>query len=1052
MSTNNFFNRIKGGATDETVVGSRLLNNTETLRNVLITRNLYTPNNAYPLSPNEASKIINTIDSIIDIVSPFKGFDLSNTVMDRLIGDDTPLSRIGLTMAGKQLAYNQISNVTAEVYEMIKPSNLFDGNKDTKLFVKNSDFSITSKIKKTTIGQILANLTTRDNWKRSPFSSESTYDEYLENTGSGQLDLMFKSLNRNLYTSNDPTLKKYSLKTDNPMNRKYSLIGPTYFNFSKDQYLGIKINPDSEFKANVSMRVAYDNATNNNTTNEYAPNLDYINENLGSTITCEGDVDISNISDSTDTYMNSWINNETGFLTENVYDRIVWGRDSVEDVADKNLDPLRGLSNKQNDNVIPRDIEKDFNASIGLIKYTSELLNATDGNLIDITRKAFKKSDKLVGFNGSGLWKAPSHSLSRFAKNATGVRQHTILDQYDRYAKAIRYDGNKVDGSVIRETVMPKIHPIYKDDKYSSNGNKDMMFSIENLAYYITSSDENTGQAMLENGSYIPISELGPTKGRIMWFPPYNIEINETTVAKYDSTVMVGRGEPIYSYQNSERSANLNFTLLIDYPPQLRDGLYSGGDKHKAISEFFAFGLDSNINNANTNNEILKLKELEAQLKSITEEEPILSDNSLGVTLKEISFPNDMPNTEEIPNVFDLMYGNGYEVSEVCLPTDGTSFGINKTIYSNAPLLDNPNFTPQSIFSKIVDPNSIGQYEFVGDDCKLNANLKRIYADVDNRENYVINIIGSASKLYEIKSQEAAYNQALGLRRAEATKILINKRLDKMFPNHGVVITTISSVGSTNSGDSTGLVENISTRETKDSRNVTIIFSFKGTTKTKKRKLTQDDEANIKKIKDEIELVNTNLKSKEITNINENNLRESGISNADSKLITGFDAISRNVYVPVFHSQTPEEFHRRLVFLQQCMRQGNAQESVGKKSIKNSVFGRQPICILRVGDFLHTKVIIENLNIDYSETTWDMNPEGFGMQPMIAKVTLQLKVIGGQSLKGPIDALQNAISFNHYANSTFSNKGIYKKPFDVQTTQYGNKTIKDDTTIIVNNE
>jgi hypothetical protein len=39
-----------------------------------------------------------------------------------------------------------------------------------------------------------------------------------------------------------------------------------------------------------------------------------------------------------------------------------------------------------------------------------------------------------------------------------------------------------------------------------------------------------------------------------------------------------------------------------------------------------------------------------------------------------------------------------------------------------------------------------------------------------------------------------------------------------------------------------------------------------------------------------------------------------------------------------------------------------------------------------------------------------------------------MKVIGGQSLKGPIDALQNAITFNHYANSNYTNTGLYQRP------------------------
>ena len=75
------------------------------------------------------------------------------------------------------------------------------------------------------------------------------------------------------------------------------------------------------------------------------------------------------------------------------------------------------------------------------------------------------------------------------------------------------------------------------------------------------------------------------------------------------------------------------------------------------------------------------------------------------------------------------------------------------------------------------------------------------------------------------------------------------------------------------------------------------------------------------------------------------------------------------------------------------------------------------------------------MNIDYNDTTWDMNPEGFGMQPMIANITLNIKIMGGQSLKGPIDALQNAVSWNYYANSTFSKTGIYKVPTEVAEKQ-----------------
>jgi hypothetical protein len=84
---------------------------------------------------------------------------------------------------------------------------------------------------------------------------------------------------------------------------------------------------------------------------------------------------------------------------------------------------------------------------------------------------------------------------------------------------------------------------------------------------------------------------------------------------------------------------------------------------------------------------------------------------------------------------------------------------------------------------------------------------------------------------------------------------------------------------------------------------------------------------------------------------------------------------------------------------------------------QNLSFGRPPICILRIGDFFHTKVAINTLSITYDGPKWDTNPEGIGVQPMIATVSLSIDLIGGHSLVGPINRLQNAVSFNYYANT-----------------------------------
>jgi hypothetical protein len=125
---------------------------------------------------------------------------------------------------------------------------------------------------------------------------------------------------------------------------------------------------------------------------------------------------------------------------------------------------------------------------------------------------------------------------------------------------------------------------------------------------------------------------------------------------------------------------------------------------------------------------------------------------------------------------------------------------------------------------------------------------------------------------------------------------------------------------------------------------------------------------------------------------------------------------------PGFHSTTPEGLNARLTFLLQCLRPGDTIPIKGLNEMtdfnaRNTTFGPPPVCVLRIGDFYHTKMIIKDVNIDYNDGVWDMNPEGIGLQPMIANVTLQVALIGGQGLERPVDKLQNALSSNFFANT-----------------------------------
>ena len=125
---------------------------------------------------------------------------------------------------------------------------------------------------------------------------------------------------------------------------------------------------------------------------------------------------------------------------------------------------------------------------------------------------------------------------------------------------------------------------------------------------------------------------------------------------------------------------------------------------------------------------------------------------------------------------------------------------------------------------------------------------------------------------------------------------------------------------------------------------------------------------------------------------------------------------------PGFHSTTPEGLNSRLTFMLQCLKPGDTIPVKGiadqlDVAARNTSFGPPPVCVLRIGDFYHSKIIIRDVNITYDDGVWDLNPEGIGVQPMIASVTCTIAFIGGQGLSKPVERLQNALSSNFFANT-----------------------------------
>ena len=160
--------------------------------------------------------------------------------------------------------------------------------------------------------------------------------------------------------------------------------------------------------------------------------------------------------------------------------------------------------------------------------------------------------------------------------------------------------------------------------------------------------------------------------------------------------------------------------------------------------------------------------------------------------------------------------------------------------------------------------------------------------------------------------------------------------------------------------------------------------------------------------------------------------------NENDDMVKRYISDKVDYFDPAFHSITPEGFNARLTFLQQCVRQGPtiSAPDLGRGSAYgagNLSFGRAPFCVLRIGDFFNTKICIHSINIEYDNNggiQWDMNPEGTGLQPMFANVNINFTFLGGSDISGPIARLQNAASFNYYANtSVYDRRSDYREAY-----------------------
>lgn len=610
-------------------------------------------------------------------------------------------------------------------------------------------------------------------------------------------------------------------------------------------------------------------------------------------------------------------------------------------------------------------------------------------------------------FNPDGTYKGDSQKAQD-----TYCRSWTPQDRYDSVTKLVRsgVDGiaSTIDGesefsgdginkkvpyrfqtenSVIGGYGFPKIAPYTTDIPTDP---KKFMFSIENLAWC----DDIPNLLAAEVG---PGDLISGKKGRIMWFPPYNIQFNEVSAINLESNSFIGRGEPVYTYNNTERSGNISFQIVVDHPTYVNTFRGANGPDDHFINSFWAGCVDPN--------DLFSKKLLTVSETSKIETNIVTTPQKREITPEippepiSIYFPND--------NIIrPVRYENGLDDNDNPINYEenplGRPYGLGEFpgLYT---LGGTENWPDRTNFSLNNTKITIGGIDYTGtnEDSQLWVGLSD-YLD-SQCPSCKIKVKGFASQ-----QGRQGPNTKLSIDRATAvidflktvlfTKLTPSERDKRFYKPESEIVTTSSCKPSSKSNK-----EPVDTIDCKKDRKA--VISFIADTD-----LANEQLGELPKI---ITTEQKQIKSSITNRLYDETKYFDQLTDVDPFI---FDKFREKIkyFHPAFHSTTPEGLNSRLTFLLQCTRQGRTLESQGAN---NLAFGRPPVCILRIGDFYNTKIMMDSLAIDYEPLVWDLNPEGVGVQPMIANVNISFKFIGGSTLMGPINKLQNALSFNYFANT-----------------------------------
>ena len=640
-------------------------------------------------------------------------------------------------------------------------------------------------------------------------------------------------------------------------------------------------------------------------------------------------------------------------------------------------------------------------------------------------------------------------NLQKSGKNIRGFNNSVLTNTYNlNIAPTSNLDSTTID------------YPNRKVKKY--------MFSLENLAWRTSTRPGYTVEDL-------PVSEIGPNGGRIMWFPPYDLTFSEDVKTNWTDHTFLGRTEPVYTYGSTSRSGSISFKIVVDHPSILNTIVKKELAKTapeskltKVVDSFFAGCTQYDIYDLLKKFAEFSISDVYAVRETFTGDAPaaVIPDppketksGDFTVYFNKLALFFDDKKPSDQTTSYETLY-NEYK------NTITNDYGSKcKNIYIN---YDNKDFEADNnakkedttFFENYIDTTVAGINDFKGyietNYNTLKSNLVKDISDfIKQSEKNIITIDVKSNTLPFLSKNE---NKELATNRVESFKKFLSDQPEigeKKIGKQVIVVdksdnNPFFTLNNENNYDkidcrSKFKGQNADTETGVYSVNAMFCRSLQITyistkvdnkangnnTDNETGQVGPDGDKNTNKPQEEIKpQIPSNTRKDIVKRLLRKLLKESDyfemIQENDPML---YDGIKQKIkhFDPTFHSMTPEGLNSRLTFLQQCMRPGDTIPTIKQvegETTKpdygdafNSAFGSPPICVLRIGDFFHTKVVIDSLGFTYDDGPFDLNPEGIGVQPMIVDVKMSFNFIGGQGLAEPIQKLQNALSFNYYANT-----------------------------------